>query len=74
MACLILGPVVGILGLGLLALVIGAFVGLPVYVVVAFLSGDWLPGGAALVAWFVVLRFRKPLLRWIFEGSEYAGI
>jgi hypothetical protein len=71
---LILGPIVGIFGLALLVLVIGAFVALPIVAVVALSDGDWFPGIAALGAWLVVMRFRRPLLRWTFEGFEYTGI
>jgi hypothetical protein len=71
---LILGPILWIFGLALLVLVIGAFVAPPLYAALAFFTGDWLFGFAALFVWFVVLRFRRPLLRWALEGIEYAGI
>ena len=71
---LILGPILWILGLGLFTLVIGAFLGLPFYAVLAFLTGDWLWGIVALIAWGVLLRFRRPILRWALEGIEYAGL
>jgi len=71
---LIFGPILWILGFALLLLVTGAFVAPPIYAAVAFFSGDWLFGIAAIIAWFVVLHFRRPLLRWTFEGIEYAGI
>ena len=71
---LILGPILWILGLALLVLVMGAFVAPPLYAALAFFTGDWVFGVAALIGWFVVLRFRRPLLRWALEGIEYAGI
>jgi hypothetical protein len=71
---LIFGPILGILGLALLLLVIAAFAAPPLYAALAFITGDWLFGIAALLAWFVVLRFRRPILRWTFEGIEYASI
>ena len=71
---LILGPILGVLGLALLVLVIAAFVVPPLHAALAFLTGDWLEGAAALIGWFVVLRFRRPILRWAFEGMEYASI
>jgi hypothetical protein len=71
---LIFGPILGILGLALLLLVIAAFVAPPPYAALAFLTGDWLKGSAALLGWFVLLRFRRPILRWTFEGMAYASI
>jgi hypothetical protein len=71
---LIVVPIVWVLGLALLFVVIAAFVAPPCYAAIAFLSGDWLLGIAALCAWCVVLRFRRPILRWTFEGIEYASI
>ncbi len=71
---LIFGPILGILGLALLLLVIAAFVAPTPYAALAFLTGDWLEGAAALLGWLVVLRFRRPIVRWTFEGMEYASI
>lgn len=71
---LILGPIFGILGIGLLALIMGAFVVPPIYAAAAFYTGDWLFGIAALIPWFVVLRFRGPILRWTLDGIQYASI
>ena len=71
---LILGPIIGIVGLALLLLVTGVFVGLPIYSVSAFFSGDWSFGVAAFMAWLVALRFGRPLLRWTFDGFEHTGI
>src|SRR5262249_26841062 len=71
---LIFGPIVWVFGLALLMLLIAAFVGPPLYAAVAFFIGDYLFGITALVAWFVFLSFRRPLLRWTLEGIEYGGI
>ncbi len=71
---LLLGPIFGLLGLGLLLLVIGAFVAPPIYAVFAFASGYWFFGVLAVAAWAVVLRFRRPILRWTLEGFEYASL
>ncbi len=71
---LIFGPILGVLGLALLLLVIAAFVVPPVYAAFALSTGDWIFGLMALVAWSVVLRFRRPILRWTLEGIEYASI
>ena len=71
---LIFGPILWILGLGLLMLVIAAFFAPPLYAAHAFYTGDRLFGVTALVVWFVVLRFRRPTLRWTFEGLEYGSI
>jgi len=71
---LILGPVLWLFGLALLVLVIGAFVVPPLYAILAFFTGDWLFGILALIAWFVLLRFRRPILRWALEGIEYWSI
>lgn len=71
---LIFGPILGILGLALLLLVVAAFVAPPPYAALALLTGDWLKGAAALIGWFVVLHFRRPILRWTFEGMAYSSI
>ncbi|MBE0545552.1 MAG: hypothetical protein IH623_29805 [Verrucomicrobia bacterium] len=71
---LILGPIVWILGLALLLLVLAAFVVPPIYAILALYTGDWLFGIVALAGWAVVLRFRRPLLRWTFEVIEYGSI
>ena len=71
---LVFGPILWMIGLALLFLLIAAFIALPVYAAVALFNGDWLFGVAALLAWFVVLRSRRPLLRWTLEGIEYGGI
>ena len=71
---LIFGPVLGILGLVLFFLVIAAFVAPPFYAGFAFFAGDWIFGIIALAVWAVVLRFRRPILRWTLEGIEHVGI
>lgn len=71
---LILGPIVGLFGLVLLAVVIAAFTAPPAYAALAFLSGDWVLGIAALAAWSVALRFRRQILHWTLEGIQHAGI
>ena len=71
---LIFGPILWFLGLALLFVVIAAFVAPPIYAALAFFTGDWLFGIGALIPWFVVLRFRRPILRWTFEGIEYGSI
>jgi hypothetical protein len=71
---LLFGPIVWVLGLFLLVLVIAAFVVPPLYAAAAFITGDWLYGIAALAAWAVVLRFRRPILHWTREGIEYGSI
>jgi hypothetical protein len=71
---LVLGPIVGLFGLALLALVSVAFVGPLACAAIAFLSGDWLLGIAALAVWCVVLRFGRSFLRWTLEGIEHASI
>ena len=70
----IFGPFVWILGLAVLFLVITAFAGLPIYAILAFCTGDWAFGIAALAGWTVVLRFGRPLLRWTFEGIQYGSL
>jgi len=67
-------PFLWIIGLVLMALVIGAFVALPVYAGVSIYMGDWRLGIAALLLWIVVLRFRNRILTWAFEGIQYASI
>lgn len=71
---LVLGPIIWISGSLLLTLIIAAFVAPPLYAVFALLAGDWVLGIAALIPWFALLCFRKPILRWTFEGIEYGGI
>ena len=71
---LIFGPILGVVGLALLVLVMAAFVAPLPYAALAFLTGDWLRGTAALLGWFVVLRFRRPIFRWTFEGMAYSNI
>lgn len=71
---LIFVPILGILGLALLVLVIAAFVAPPIYSVFAFLTDDWICGIMALAVWVVVLRFRRPILRWTLEGIEHASL
>lgn len=71
---LIFGPILWMLGLALLFVVIAAFIAAPLYAAIAFYSGDWPFGIAALCVWCVVLRFRRPILRWTLEGIEYASI
>jgi hypothetical protein len=61
-------------GFVLLLLVIAAFVAPPLYAALAFFTGDWFFGIAALAAWAVLLRFRRPMLHWTLEGIEYASI
>jgi len=69
---LIFGPILWIFGLALLLLVMAAFIAPPFYAAFALYSGDWLLGVASLMGWFVVLRFRRPILRWLLEGIEYS--
>lgn len=64
----------GSLGLALMLFVLAAFVAPPRYAALAFLTGEWLEGAATLIAWFVVLRFRRPILRGTFEGMENASL
>jgi hypothetical protein len=71
---LIFGPILWIVGSALLMLIIAAFVLPPIYAAVAFFNGDWLYGIAALITWILVLRFRRPILRWALEGIEYGSI
>ena len=71
---LVFGPIIWLLGLALLALVIGAFLAPPIYAGFALLSGDWLLGSAVLIPWFVLLSFSRPILRWTLEGIEYGSI
>ena len=71
---LVFGPIVWIVGLALLVLLIGAFVVPPIYAALAFFTGDWLLSIAALIPWFVVIRFRRPILRWALEGIDYGSI
>ena len=71
---LVFGPIVWAVGSILLVLVMSAFVAPPIYAALAFFTGDWLLGIAALIPWFVVLRFRRPILRWTLEGIEYASL
>jgi len=71
---LILGPIVWILGLVLLFLVLALLIVPPFYAVLAFFNGDWLFGILALTGWLVVLRFRRPMLRWTLKGIEYGDI
>lgn len=71
---LILAPLLWLLGLVLFALLIGAFVLPPVYAVFAIFIGCWLWGVAALVPWFILLHYRRPILRWLLEGMEHASM
>jgi hypothetical protein len=71
---LIFAPILWILGLLLFTLVLGAFIVPPIYAVLAFFAGDWLWGITALIVWFVLLCFRRPILRWTFEGIEHAAM
>ena len=71
---LIFGPFLGILGLALLVLVIALFIAPPVYALISFFTGDWLFGIVALIPWLVVLRFRRRILLWTFEGIDYGNI
>ena len=71
---MLLGPIFGLLGLVLLALVIGAFAAPPIYAVFAFVSGDWFLGVLAVAVWAVVLHFRHHILRWALDGIEYASL
>jgi hypothetical protein len=71
---LILAPIPWLLGIILFVLVIGAFVLPPVYAVFTIFLGYWYWGVAALVPWFVLLRFRRPILRWLLEGIEHGSM
>jgi hypothetical protein len=70
---LILAPFLWILGLGLFVAIFVAFIAPPFYSVIAFISGDYLYGIAILIGWLVLLRFRKPMFRWAFDGIQYSG-
>lgn len=71
---LVFGPFVWVAGVALLLLVAGAFFLPPVYAAAAFYGGDWITGAAALVPWLVVLRYRRPILSWVFEGVEHGDV
>jgi hypothetical protein len=71
---LLLGPIVGIIGIAWLQVVFAALFLPPFYAAFAYYSGDWLFGVATLIGWLIVLRFGRPLLRWTFQGIEYASI
>ena len=71
---LVLCPILWIFGLAFLLVVVAALVVPPFYAAFAIFTGDWLFAAAALLGWFVVLRFRRPLLRWTLQGIEYASL
>jgi hypothetical protein len=71
---LIFGPILWILGLLFLVVLLGAFFVVPIYVILAFFIGDWLWGITALIAWLILLRFRRPILRWALEGIEHGSM
>lgn len=74
LAMLVVAPILWVFGLALLVLALGAFVVPPVYVLFAFYTGDWILGISALIPWCVLLRFRRPIWRWLLQGEEYASI
>jgi hypothetical protein len=71
---LLLGPIVGLLGLAWLLVVSAAVIAPPLYAAFALFSGDGLFGIAALVGWFTLLRFGRPLFRWTLQGIEYGSL
>lgn len=71
---LLIAPVFWLLGSAWLLVVMTAYIAAPVYAALAFFAGDWFLGAGALAVWVVVLRFRRPILRWTLKGIEYAGI
>jgi hypothetical protein len=71
---LLVAPVLWVLGFALLVLVLAGLVAPPFYAASAFISGHWLLGIVALTAWIVILRFRRPLLGWVMQGSEHMSL
>jgi hypothetical protein len=71
---LVLCPILWIVGTALLLVVMAALVVPPFYVAFTIITGDWLFAGAALLGWFVVLRFRSSLLRWTLQGIKYGSL
>ena len=71
---LLFAPICWLLGSAWLLVVMAAYIAAPVYAALAFFAEDWVLGAAALAVWLVVLRFRRPILRWTLEGIEYGGI
>lgn len=69
-----LGPVLWLLGLGWMLVVLAAIISPPVLAVNAYLNGSWPLGLAALCLGSVVLRFCRPVLRWTFQGIEWASL
>ena len=70
---LILVPFLWVLGIGLLAVVVGTFLLLHaafISAVIAFVAGDYLYGIAALIGWLVLLRFRNLCSRWVLDESN----
>ena len=71
---LVFGPFVWIAGVAIMLLVMGAFALPPIYASAAFISGDWALGIAALLPWFVLLHYRRPIFRWAFEGFDHGSV
>jgi hypothetical protein len=71
---LILAPFLWLLGSFLLLGIFAAFIAPPFYLICSFIAGDWYFGLAALVPWLVLLRFRRPILRWVLDGIEWSSI
>jgi hypothetical protein len=69
----LVGPVLWLLGLGWMLLVLAAFVAPPILAVGAFLNGSWFSLMSVLAIWLVALRFGRPVLRWTFQGIEWAS-
>jgi hypothetical protein len=71
---LVLCPILWLVGSALLLVLMAALVLPPFYAVAAIFTGDWLFAAAALLGLFVVLRFRRPLLRWTLQSIEYGSL
>ncbi len=69
-----LGPLLWLSGLGWMLVVLAAFISPPVLAVGAYLNGSWPLGLAALCLGLVVLRFGRRVLRWTFQGIEWASL
>lgn len=70
----VLVPFLWVLGALLMIGVLAAFILPPIYLICAFITGDWFFATAVIVGWLVLLRFGKRVLRWAFDGIEYSGI
>lgn len=67
---LVFGPIVWTTGSLLLTLLIAAFVAPPIYGVFAFLAGEWVLDLAALIPWFILLRFRRSICVGLLRASN----